>query len=438
MDGKGWGPAQSEGKTATFSMTRAAVLVALVVSASSCGGRPLRGTIDPTPTLRDATVPVDAGAAAPVDAVAPIDAAAAVDAVVPHDLAPESDAGAPERPAADAPLEANAVDALPPNDGLPDAQATDGAAVDGPAQAGPRVLSLLLANAPWYATQATQGIAVAAANLVYVGDADYIYVLDGKSAPNSAVALPYLSAVEAAGTGATMAHFGDFDIGPEGPLYVALSASGDGAISTSMIVRSAAPHQATPWVSTDAAMRLRKLAVVSDSLLAIVADDGIWKFTASDGVKMYSPSAARIAVGGCAAEDLAATTLGVFLYQPGCNGSALVRGNIDGTGVGDLYQTTILQPGPIPADNFLCSGRDPTGGFYVVIEDYAEDAPRLYHLTQDAQGTNGVTWIQTTPTFAQAKASQGEVFGFDFCSVAAGPDGTVFIQTYHQLWRVSP
>ena len=177
---------------------------------------------------------------------------------------------------------------------------------------------------------------------------------------------------------------------------------------------------------------------MSTAVLAMVADDGVWRFTDAGGTKIYGASAARVPNGGCAAEDFVAAPSGVFLYQPGCNGYPLVRGNIDGTGVGEYYQASLTQPGPIPADNFLCSARDPSGGFFVVIDNYPENAPRLYHLAEDAHGTTGVTWIQTVPTFGQAKQSQGEVFAFYYCSVAAALDGTVFFQTYHQLWKVSP
>jgi hypothetical protein len=132
----------------------------------------------------------------------------------------------------------------------------------------------------------------------------------------------------------------------------------------------------------------------------------------------------------------------VFLYQPGCNGYPLLRGNADGTGVGVLYNTTITPPSAVSADNFLCSARDPSGGFYIIVEDVSDGAPRLYHLAGDAQGTARPTtdpvWIPTVPSFAQAKKSQSETFGFLFCSIATARDGTVFFQTYHQLWKVSP
>jgi hypothetical protein len=131
----------------------------------------------------------------------------------------------------------------------------------------------------------------------------------------------------------------------------------------------------------------------------------------------------------------------VFLDQVGCNGSPLLRGNVDGTSVGILFDTFIGQPNassPVSAQNFLCSNRDPSGGFNIVVNDASDNSPRLYHIDEDAHGSSGVTRIDTVPSLTQAKRSNGEVFGFLYCSVATAQDGTIFIQTYHQLWKVYP
>jgi hypothetical protein len=143
-------------------------------------------------------------------------------------------------------------------------------------------------------------------------------------------------------------------------------------------------------------------------------------------------------VGGCACQDLAADRSGTFLYQSGCNGYPLLRGQTDGSGVGVLYPTSLVGPSDIAADNFLCVARDPAGGFYLAVDDPNDGAPRLYHVADDAQGRSGLTWIETAPSFAEASQQRSNVFGFDFCSLATAPDGTVYFQTYAQLWKVSP
>ncbi|HEY4392434.1 MAG TPA: hypothetical protein VGP64_00150 [Polyangia bacterium] len=70
--------------------------------------------------------------------------------------------------------------------------------------------------------------------------------------------------------------------------------------------------------------------------------------------------------------------------------------------------------------------------------DPNDNAPRLYHVADDAAVTSGLAWIATTPSFAQASQLKRDVFAFDFCSLATTPDGTVYFQTYSQLWKVSP
>jgi hypothetical protein len=289
----------------------------------------------------------------------------------------------------------------------------------------------VLAGAPWYATQSTQGMAVDSQKRVYVGDNANIYVVDGTSLST------YLTIAEAAGTNAAAAGFGDFDIGPDGRLYIVMSAFTPDAGQVVNVVRSNLPHIAQPWVSLSQVLTPRRVSVISASYLALISWDGLWTFTDGGGKLIY-PAAELVDTIDCAATDLAAAPSGVFLYEPGCNGSPILRGNADGSGVGSLYNSSLLAPSVVPADNFLCVARDPAGGFYLVGDNSADDAPRLYHVAEDAQGSTGLIWIQTTPTIAQAKKSQNETFGFDFCSLAVASDGTVFFQTYHQLWKVTP
>ena len=202
-------------------------------------------------------------------------------------------------------------------------------------------------------------------------------------------------------------------------------------------MRSSQPHQAEPWVDVaPTIMDARKIAVIDDGLIGLVSRTGFWTFSDAGGTLIYPPSIFNPP--GCAYEDLAADRSGTFLFQPGCNGSPLLRGEADGSGVGVLYASSLLQPGDIAADNFLCVARDPSGGFYLVVEDPTDSAPRLYHVADDAQGTTGLTWIETVPSFAQASQRKSNVLGFLYCSLAAAPDGTVYFQTAAQLWKVAP
>jgi hypothetical protein len=97
-----------------------------------------------------------------------------------------------------------------------------------------------------------------------------------------------------------------------------------------------------------------------------------------------------------------------------------------------LSTTTALN-----AFNFICSARDPAGGFYSVITDQS-DRPHLYHVDETATGTQAFSEVTTSPSFIEAEASQNETFAFMFCSLTTAPDGTVFFQTMSQLWKVTP
>lgn len=327
-------------------------------------------------------------------------------------------------------------DLVPQADGSTDVRVDAAADTNGDATIStPRKLSLVLRGAPWYATQATMGIAVDSLNRVYVADYANVFVVDGASIDT------FLTVTDAPNPNGARLGFGDLDIGPDGQLYIVSTAFLAGTSWTVGIVRSNMPHQAQPWVDLSAVDQPQKLAVIDSGVVGIVSRDGFWRFTAAGGQVVYDMSRLKDSY-GCAAQDLAAGPSGIFLYQPGCNGYPILRGNADGSGVGVLYDTAILQPStPLPAENFTCVARDPSGGFYMIIDVYVDGStePRLYHVAEDAQGTTGLTEIPTDPSFGQAKKTQNDaVFGFDYCSIAVAHDGTVFYQTYGQLWKVSP
>jgi hypothetical protein len=72
-----------------------------------------------------------------------------------------------------------------------------------------------------------------------------------------------------------------------------------------------------------------------------------------------------------------------------------------------------------------------------VVNDFNATGARLFHLTEDAAGVMGATHIPTNPTMRMAAISQNEVFAFRYCSIAAARDGTVFLQTQSQLWKIT-
>ena len=317
--------------------------------------------------------------------------------------------------------------------GAADAVAGEGGASDGGGKR-PRVLSLVLDGAPWYASQSPQGIAADGQGKVYVADGNNVFMVDG------ATVSTYLTAAEAAGAaepGALMPRLGDLDIGPDGRLYFVTSWFSTTAGMRLGVMRSSQPHVAQPWIDVaPTTMDAREIAVIDDGVIGLVSRSGFWTFSDAGGKLAYPPS--LVASEGCACEDLAADRTGTFLFQSGCNGYPLLRGQADGSGVDVLYPTSPGGPSTIAANNFLCVARDPSGGFTLAVQDPSDDEPRLYHVADDAQGTSGLTEIETTPSFAQASQQRSSVYGFDFCSLATAPDGTVYFQTYAQLWKVSP
>jgi hypothetical protein len=75
-----------------------------------------------------------------------------------------------------------------------------------------------------------------------------------------------------------------------------------------------------------------------------------------------------------------------------------------------------------------------------VINDCPECVLRIYHLPDGATDKGQATLVETTPSLAdaQAAAAQTDPLSFVFCSMAAASDGSLYLQTFQQLWKVSP
>lgn len=288
-----------------------------------------------------------------------------------------------------------------------------------------RELSRVLEGAPWAINQATPGMAVDASERVYVADARAVYVVDGSSFD------VYLTVDEASAAAdlAPGASILDLDISPDGLLYILVSGA---------VVTSSARHQAELFRKTPELDSAQYLGVIGDGDLFLAGyTDGLWAVTATEQVLRY-PLDAVGGGSGCAMRDLAVLPSGTFLYQPGCNASPLFRGDAGGSGAAILYAADGVETTPIHASNFECSARDPLGGFYVAVEDASGDGMHLYHVAEDAQGSVGLTAIATRPTFVQAAAGADEPLAFRYCSMAAASSGAVYLQTFSQLWKLSP
>ncbi len=280
-----------------------------------------------------------------------------------------------------------------------------------------RTLSLVVGNGGWQLGQQTAGIAVDATNRVYIADYENVFVIDGSSVGR------YLTLAEAQISASTSNQFNDLDIGPDGVLYI---------LTDTALLHSSIAHQASLWQSVTAS----QLGVVSpDNVAAVVIYDGLWQFSDAANQRVYD-NASLVDNTSCACKDLAVSRSGEFLYQPGCNGSPLLRGNIDGSGIYALYQTDTFGTSPLHAHNFLCSARDPQGGFCVFLQGISDS--QLYHLCEDSTTTSGVQEIPTAPTFQNAQSSDVNFRAFWYCSMAVGQDGAVYLQTFSELWKISP
>jgi hypothetical protein len=213
----------------------------------------------------------------------------------------------------------------------------------------------------------------------------------------------------------------DIDYGSDDALYVLVGGA---------ILRSTAPRQGTlSRVST-----FHTFDVITSELLGGVGGAGMTFVAPSGDTAISGLELVFSQLAGCALADYAMAGSGVFLYQPGCNGTGIERGNsvmrvatVFGVSAGADF-------GGRAFSNSLCLVADPRGGFYALLALAWPDTVGLFHLDEDVDNTRGFREITTTPRFDQA-ASPGAFF---YCSMAVAPDGSrVYVQTGSELWRVT-
>jgi hypothetical protein len=302
---------------------------------------------------------------------------------------------------------------------------------------GPRTATLekILEGAPWELNQQTTGFAADSTGRVFVMDPKHIYVVEGADV---SVFLTIQETVDQLGL-ATYYKFTDLDIGADDTLYISL---GD------IVVTAPAPKTVAIWGNYVGEHQwsgsyTTKMAVIDDHSILIIEGDGLYRLDHEDATLLYSQDAeGRAWDSDCASHDLAASRAGVFLYQPGCTGSSLLKGQADGSGTSVLYETNLGDDAksPLNSDDFECVARDPSGGFYAVVDNYFSETPgvSLYHLTDDVTSTSGYALVPLSPSLTQAKMETKETFAFDYCSLAVAPDGTIYFQTFSQLWKITP
>jgi hypothetical protein len=287
----------------------------------------------------------------------------------------------------------------------------------------------ILEQGPWDIDQRTTGIAVDSKGVIFISDAEHVFRVEGTT-----VSIHLDLADVAFETGQGSLTFQDLDIAADDTLYIAAGG---------LLLRSDsdAPHRLYLWNNFDedaTAQSRAQVGAITPGRAIVVDDEGMKELT-DDGVfERYSVvDLARTAA--CATEDLASAPSGVFLYQPGCDESPLLRGHASGAGVDILYRAGLAGSKPISASNFVCTARDPAGGFYVVTRQAAGFAPILYHVDENASPNDDARYVPTTPSLAeQQMLVWNDPLAFYFCSMAVAPDRSIVFQTFSQLWRIFP
>ena len=285
-------------------------------------------------------------------------------------------------------------------------------------------LEQIVTEAPWQIGQQTTGIAVDHDGRVYVSDEDTVYRVTGSKVE------PFITAAEirdGLSFDVQFLRIDDLDIDPDDVVYV---------LASGVLVSVAKPHEFEFLLDMRQYTDFYEAAHlgIAGGYTAVAKNDGLWR-VAGEPENVYTAEELGWS-SGCAAEDLAVAHTGTFLYQPGCNGSPLIRGHVGGGEVGVLYDTVASDDNPLEAQNFLCVARDPAGGFYVVVDNDLNHT-ELYHLDEQVDDRTAVRRVDIDPTLQSERETEESAFAMRYCSIAVDPsDGSVSLVTFADLWRI--
>ncbi len=301
---------------------------------------------------------------------------------------------------------------------------SSGTSDGGPAAPAPRSLSL------W--TQANWPIAVDAALRVYSLGADFSTI----NVTDSGTTSPYLTLAEVANTAGlgAAARILDFDVEPDGQLYILLSSAQPWeTVGTDMVATSNVAHRAT-LLRDLGDLNHRRLKVIGAGRVGYFSSTGFGTATAAGTQDVYTGAALGWS-DACQAvqRDLAIASSGAVALLPGCIDGAIQRGTVDGAPLGVLYQPNMDL---IYGEHFACIAKDPAGGFYSLVTDAeSRHNPRLVHLPEAVTGTIVPALVPTAPTFGEVSvANAGGLF--DDCTMTVAPNGAIYVQTGSQIWEV--
>jgi len=269
-------------------------------------------------------------------------------------------------------------------------------------------LTQTISNATW----SVNGMAVDLQERVYIADGDTLWEADGE-----AISI-YL--------GADQGDFGlfDVDIDEAGLLYMLNSKLEDQILTSNATGEFSTRHTLTGLTAP------RYMGIVDSTTVAVVSREGLTSvFT--DGAALAHADTALGGQTDCASEDFAIQRTGAFSYQPGCTGNSMIFGDL-ATGV---PRTVTLSSATLDYNGALCTTRDPTGGFFSIVEFEIGGNTQLVHLDEDATDTEGWEVLGTTPAIDDATT---DTLGFHGCQIAVGPSRIIYLAIANELWTFTP
>jgi len=291
----------------------------------------------------------------------------------------------------------------------------------------PRSLTAVAKAPEWYGKDETQaqGLLIAPDGRVFFETTNKIYEIAGVQVRD------YLTDVETqAAVGNQDGYgFGGLGFDQQGTLYATYGGS---------MIRSSAPHQLELWraeVGSAMAPALSLSVLGQDDVLAS-STDGMWRVTAQTTatlLKSFSPLDEP-----CVFPKVSLAASGTFMVLRDCASKRVERGHFDGAAVLDLgtwFDGTFSPSGTASPVDFLCGTSDLQGGFYLTVR--ANKTKQLYHLTESATESTGVSEIAVTPSLDDAAAMADDSQAFHGCNITAAPGGVIYLQSSMELWKLA-
>ncbi|MFS8065548.1 MAG: hypothetical protein ACMG6S_04165, partial [Byssovorax sp.] len=248
--------------------------------------------------------------------------------------------------------------------------------------------------------------AVDSTGRLFVSDGDVVYAIkDG-------VPSIYLSHAELhSASGNDDPGVASLDVGPDDRLYIL-----DSYYPYNILV-SQGPHDVAFHlaVDNDALNWPEHIGAESSGrILLVTSNGGLYEITSEGTNQLYTDAAFEGAL-GCGVHDFAVSQDGDFYYIPNCNGSPLLGGATDGSGVDTVAKLKDLNE--YYFWSFGGVARHPEGGAMVNLTGTA------YYFDKLGQATE----LSMKPSMNTIKATSLEFPLFHDCPIEVGPSGEIYL-----------